>query len=58
MEVHAEARRNIRRSDIKDGHKVLLKNIAQTGKLVTTFQQQPFEVIKRKGVMVAAKRGQ
>ena len=30
----------------------------QTGKLVRKFQQQPFEVIKRKGVIVTAHRGQ
>ena len=58
MKEHAEARRNIRRSDIKVGDKVLLKNVTQTGKLVPKFQQQPFEVIKRKGVMVTAQRGQ
>ena len=37
---------------------MLLKNVTQTGKLVPTFQQQPFEVMKRKGVMVTAQRGQ
>ena len=58
MKEHAEARRNTRRSDIKVGDKVLLKNVTQTGKLVPKFQQQPFEVIKRKGVMVTAQRGQ
>ena len=59
MKEHAEARRNIRRSDIKVGDKVLLKNVTQTGKLVPKFQQQPFEVIKRKGVMVTvAQTGQ
>ena len=58
MKEHAEARRNIRRSDIKVGDKVLLKNVTQTGKLVPKFQKQPFEVIKRKGVMVTAQRGQ
>ena len=58
MKEHAEARRNIRRSDIKVGDKVLLKNVTQTGKLVPKFQQQPFEVIKTKGVMVTAQRGQ
>ena len=34
MKEHAEARRNIRRSDIKVGDKALLKNVTQTGKLV------------------------
>ena len=58
MKEHAEARRDIRRSDIKVGDKVLLKNVTQTGKLVPKFQQQPFEVIKRKDVMVTAQRGQ
>ena len=58
MKEHAEARRNIGRSDIKVGDKVFLSNVTQTGKLVPKFQQQPFEVIKRKGVMVTAQRGQ
>ena len=58
MKEHAEARRNIRRSDINVGDKVLLKTVTQTRKLVPKFQQQPFEVIKRKGVMVTAQRGQ
>ena len=58
MKEHAEARRNITRSDIKVRDKVLLKNVTQPGKLVPKFQQQPFDVIKRKGVMVTAQRGQ
>ena len=37
---------------------MLLKNVTKTGKLVPTFQQHPFEVIKKTGVMVTAQRGQ
>ena len=37
---------------------MLLKNVTQTGKLVPKFQQQPFEVIKRKCVMTTAQRRQ
>ena len=33
---------------------MLLKNVTQTGKLVPKFKQQPFEVIKRKGVFVTS----
>ena len=58
MKEHAEAHRNIRRSDIKVGDKVLLKNVTQTRKFVPKFQQQPFEVITRKCGMVTAQRGQ
>ena len=54
MKEHTEARRNIRLS----GYKVLLKNVTKTGKLVPTFQQHPFEVIKRTDVMVTAQIGQ
>ena len=58
MKEYAEARRNIRKSDINTGDKVLLKNVMQQGKLVPKFQQQPFEVIQRKGAMVTAQRDQ
>ena len=58
MKEYAEARGNIRRSDINIGDKVLLKNVTQQGKLIPKFQQQPFEVIQRKGAMVTAQLGQ
>lgn len=58
MKEYAEARRKITKSDIGIGDKVLLKNVAQQGKLVPKFQHEPFEVIDRKGTMVTAQRGQ
>ena len=39
MKEYAEARRNITKSEIDIGDKVLLKNVTQQGKLVPKYQQ-------------------
>jgi len=58
MKRYAERRRNIRRSDIKSGDKVIMKNMKMGGKLQAKFQPQPFTVVRRKGPMIVAQRGQ
>jgi hypothetical protein len=58
MKAYAESRRNIKKSDISIGDKVLMKEVRNQGKLVPKFQPDPFEVIERKGPMVIVKRGE
>ena len=58
MKMYAEKRRNIRKSDIKVGDTVLIKNPLKYGKLEPKFQAEPFEVIDKRGSMVLAQRGQ
>jgi hypothetical protein len=57
MKSYAESRRNIKQCQIKEGDKVLMKNVTKFGKLVPKFQSQPFEVIEKRGSMIIAKRG-
>ena len=58
MKYYAERRRNIKESNLKIGDKVLMKNITKPGKLQPKFQQEPFEIIEKKGSMVIAQRGE
>lgn len=57
MKFYAERRRNIAPSDFKQGDKVLMKNITNPGKMKPKFQQEPFQVVDKKGSMILAQRG-
>jgi len=57
MKFYAERRRNIKDSNLKPGDNVLMKNVTKRGKLVSKFQSEPFQVIKTRGSMITAQRG-
>ena len=57
MKMYAERRRNIKQSTLSEGDRVLMKNDIKYGKLQPKFQEEPFEVIGRKGSMIIAQRG-
>ena len=57
QKMYAEARRNIKESNLHVGDKVLMKNVTDHGKLKPKFHEEPYEVIEKRGSMVIAKRG-
>ena len=57
MKNYAERRRNIKQSNVQVGDKVLLKHVLKKRKSEPIYQEEPFEVVGRKGSQVVAQRG-
>ena len=58
MKFHAEKRRNIVESKLNVGDKILMRHMTKTGKLVSKFDPEPYEVVDRKGSMLIVQRGE
>lgn len=55
MKDYADSRRNARPSKLQNGDTVLVQQ-DKTNKFTTPFDPRPYEIIKKKGSMVTAKR--
>ena len=58
MKKNAERRRNIKQSNVQVGDKVLLKHVLKKRKSEPIYQEEPFEVVAKKGSQVVARRGE
>ncbi len=57
MKQYAEKRRNIKQSNVEVGDQVLLKHAVKKRKSDPIYQEEPFQVVNRKGSQIIAQRG-